>query len=141
MKYRQMLALLTASLVGCATARPIVYNNQKYQQAGKAAADRDIAECRALADEAGATPGQSKAGEIGKTAGLGAVTGAAAGAVGGAIGGAPGIGAAAGAASGVVWSVLWGLFGWMGPKAPSAVHVSYVNQCLADRGYQVAGWK
>jgi outer membrane lipoprotein SlyB len=89
MKYRQMLALLTASLVGCATARPIVYNNQKYQQAGKAAADRDIAECRALADDAGATPGQSKAGEIGKTAGLGAVTGAAAGAVGGAIGGAP----------------------------------------------------
>jgi hypothetical protein len=29
----------------------------------------------------------------------------------------------------------------MGPTPPSAVHMNYVNQCLADRGYQVAGWK
>ena len=140
MKHRTA-ALLMAGLVGCATARPILYSNQKYQQVGRSAADRDIAECRALANQAGATPGQGRAGEVAKTAGTGAVVGAASGAVGGAIGGSPGIGAAAGAAGGVVWSLLWAMFGWMGPKPPSDVHMNYVNQCLADRGYQVAGWK
>jgi hypothetical protein len=29
----------------------------------------------------------------------------------------------------------------MAPKPPSSVHMNYVNQCLADRGYHVAGWK
>ena len=66
------------------------------------------------------------------------MVGAASGAVGGAIGGSPGIGAAAGAAGGVVWSLLWG---WMTPTPTSNVHMNYVNQCLADHGYQVAGWK
>jgi hypothetical protein len=136
-----LVALLMIGITGCATTRPILYSNQKYQQVGKATADHDIAECRALADQAGATPGQGRGAEVAKTAGAGAVVGAASGAVGGAIGGSPGIGAAAGAAGGVVWSVLWAMFGWMGPKPPSDVHMNYVNQCLADRGYQVAGWK
>jgi hypothetical protein len=138
---RRILALLMAGLVGCATARPILYSNQKYQQAGKAVADQDIAACTALADQAGATPSQGRGGQVAKTAGTGAVVGAASGAVGGAIAGSPGIGAAAGAAGGVVWSLLWAMFGWMGPTPPSDVHMNYVNQCLADRGYQVAGWK
>jgi hypothetical protein len=135
------LTFLVAVLAGCATAKPILYSNEKYQQAGKPAASRDIQACQSLADQAGATPGQGRGGEVAKNAGVGAVAGAASGAVGGAIGGAPGIGAAAGAAGGVVWSVLWSMFGWMGPQRPSDVHVNYVNQCLADRGYQVAGWK
>jgi hypothetical protein len=33
------------------------------------------------------------------------------------------------------------MFGWMGPSRPSAVHMSYVDMCLTERGYQVAGWK
>jgi len=140
MKFR-FLALLVIGIVGCATARPILYSNQKYQQVGRATADRDIAECSALADQAGATPDQGRGVQVAKSAGVGAVAGAAGGAVGGAIGGAPGIGAAAGAAGGAVWSVIWSMFGWMGPTPPSAVHMNYVNQCLADRGYQVAGWK
>jgi hypothetical protein len=120
-----LVALLMIGITGCATTRPILYSNQKYQQVGKTTADHDVAECRTLADQAGATPDS-------------AVVGAASGAVGGAIGGSPGIGAAAGAAGGVVWSLLWG---WMTPTPTSNVHMNYVNQCLADRGYQVAGWK
>ena len=138
---RFVVAVLTSGFVGCAAASPVLYQNQKYEDVGRAGADRDIAECGALADRAGATADGGKAGEAAKSAGVGAVGGAAAGAVGGAIGGSPGIGAAAGAASGVVWSLFSTMFGWMTPSQPSSVHVNYVNACLADRGYQVVGWK
>jgi hypothetical protein len=138
---RFVVALVTAGLVGCATARPVLYNNQKYQQVGSSGSARDIAECKELADQAGATPGAGRAGQAAKSGGVGALGGAAAGAVGGAIGGSPGIGAAAGAASGAVWGVLASMFGWMSPSQPSDVHMNYVNMCLADRGYQVAGWR
>jgi hypothetical protein len=137
---RRILAVLTVGLVGCATAKPILYSNEKYQQGGKAAADSDIAQCKALADQAGATPGAGKGGQVAKGAGVGAVAGAAAGTVGGAIWGNPGTGAAAGAVSGVVGGVLWPLLGG-GSNRPSDAHMNYVNQCLIDRGYQVAGWK
>jgi hypothetical protein len=133
-----LVALLVIGITGCATTRPILYSNQKYQQVGKTTADRDVAECRTLADQAGATPDSGRGTQVARNAGAGAVVGAASGAVGGAIGGSPGIGAAAGAAGGVVWSLLWG---WMTPTPTSNVHMNYVNQCLADRGYQVAGWK
>ena len=134
-------ALLASALVGCAAATPVLYQNQKYEEAGRAGAARDIAECEQLADRAGATADAGGAGQAAKSAGAGAVGGAAAGAVGGAIGGSPGIGAAAGAASGVVWSLFSAMFGWMTPSQPSSVHMNYVNACLADRGYQVVGWK
>ena len=136
-----MMLVLAVGLVSCSTARPILYGNAKYTEVGKEAADRDIAECRKIADEAGATPGAGKAAQTAKNTGIGAAGGAAAGAVGGAIWGSAGTGAAAGAASGAVWGLLSPLFGWMGPSQPSEAHVNYVNQCLADRGYQVAGWK
>ena len=138
---RLAIALFTIGLVGCATARPILYESQKYREVGSSAADRDIAECIELADKAGATPDAGKGEQAAKTAGVGAVGGAAAGAVGGAIGGSPGVGAAAGAASGVVWSLFSWMFGWMAPQQPSEAHKNYVNMCLAERGYQVAGWK
>ena len=138
---RAAFAFVIVGLMGCATARPIFYDNPKYREVGWAGADRDLAECRALAEQAGATPGAGRAGQAAKSAGAGAVGGAAAGAVGGAIGGSPGVGAAAGAASGVVWSLFWSMFSWMGPSQPSDVHMNYVNMCLSERGYQVAGWK
>ena len=133
------LALLAAALVGCAAAKPIVYQNEKYQQVGQAGVDRDIAECKALADQAGATAGAGKGGDAAKSAGAGTVVGAAAGAAGGAIGGSPGTGAAAGAVSGLVGGLLWPLIG--GSSRPSEVHMNYVSQCLTERGYQVTGWK
>lgn len=137
----RVAAVVMAGLVGCATARPILYSNQKYEEVGREAAARDVAECRALADQAGATPGGGTAEQAAKNVGVGAAGGAAAGAVGGAIGGSPGIGAAAGAASGAVWGLFSSLFCWMSPSEPSDAHKNYVNMCLAERGYQVAGWK
>jgi hypothetical protein len=137
---RRLLAVLGIALAGCASsAKPILYSNEKYQQVGQAGANHDIAECKALADGAGATPGTGRSGQVAKGAGVGTVAGAAAGAVGGAIWGNPGTGAAAGAVSGLVGGVLWPLLG--GSSRPSDVHMNYVNQCLIDRGYQVAGWK
>jgi hypothetical protein len=132
---RLALLLLVTASIGCSSMRPIVYANDKYRQVGQAGADRDIDECLALAEQAGATPGSAGHGE---NVVKGATAGAAGGAVGGAISGGAGAGAAAGAAGGAAASLLWG---WMTPKPPSEVHVNYVNQCLADRGYQVAGWK
>jgi hypothetical protein len=136
-----VVALVASVLLGCATTTPVLYQNQKYEEVGRSGAARDIAECEQLADRAGATADAGRAGQAAKSAGTGAVGGAAAGAVGGAIGGSPGIGAAAGAASGVVWSLFSAMFGWMTPSQPSSVHMNYVNMCLADRGYQVVGWK
>jgi len=138
---RVLVALGTVVIVGCAATRPVLYQNAKYQQVGRDGADRDIAECRELADHAGATPGAGKAGQVARDTGVGAAGGAAAGAVGGAIAGSPGVGAAAGAASGAVWGLFSSMFGWMRPSQPSEAHVNYVNLCLADRGYQVAGWQ
>ena len=138
---RVAVALVMAGLVGCATAKPILYPNDKYQQVGRSGADRDSGECRDLADQAGATPGAGKGGQVAKDTAVGTVGGAAAGAVGGAIAGSPGVGAGAGAASGAVWSLFSSMFGWMHPSQPSDVHMNYVNLCLANRGYQVVGWK
>lgn len=138
---RYIVVLFAAVVAGCASAKPVLYANEKYREVGREAAAQDVAVCRALADQAGATADTDRGGEVAKRAGVGAVGGAAAGAVGGAIAGNPGTGAAAGAASGVVWSLFSSMFDWMGPSEPSPAHQNYVNLCLADRDYQVAGWK
>jgi len=139
---RSALALVAAGLVGCATARPILYANPKYNQVGRDGAQRDIADCEQLAKNAGATPDQGRAAQTATATAIGAGAGAAGGAVGGAIWGSPGTGAAAGAAGGAVGGLLWSLFGsWARPAQPSAPYMNYVNQCLTDRGYQLVGWK
>ena len=136
-----VIVLAAAALVACAPARPVLYGNETPLQTDASRAERDIAECEALADRAGATPGAGRAGQVATSAGVGALSGAAAGAVGGAIAGAPGPGAAAGAAGGVVWSLVSSMIWMASPARPSDVHMHYVNLCLADRGYQVAGWQ
>ena len=139
---RSTLALVAYGLVGCATARPILYANPKYNEVGRDGAQRDIAACEQLAKDAGATPDQGRAAQTAKGTVIGAGAGAAGGAVGGAIWGSPGTGAAAGAAGGAVGGLLWALFGsWASPPQPSEPYKNYVNQCLTDRGYQLAGWK
>jgi outer membrane lipoprotein SlyB len=139
---RSVVVLAAAGLLGCATARPILYANPKYNEVGRDGAHRDIADCEQQAKNAGATPDQGRAARTATGVGIGAGAGAAAGAVGGAIWGSPGIGAGAGAASGVVGSLLWMLFGgWATPAQPSGPYKNYVDQCLTDRGYQLVGWK
>ncbi len=132
-----MAAILMAAL-GCSGPKPILYPNDHYKQVGEDAAQRDIAECRQMAEVAGAKPEKGKAASgAGNVAG-GAAVGAAGGAVGGAVVGAPGTGAAIGAASGATMGFLRWLF--TAPK-PSSAHVNFVNRCLQERGYEPMGWE
>jgi|SRR5579885_1890285 len=126
------------ALAGCGGPRPILYPNEHLKQMGEAGAERDIAACRELAEQAGAKPTSGKAAQAATSTAIGAGIGAAAGAVGGAIVGAPGTGAAIGAASGSIWGLVSGLFG---VKEPSQTHKAFVNRCLAERGYEPVGWE
>jgi len=130
-------ALVTA--IGCAGApKPILYPNRHLDGVGKAAAERDIAECRELADAAGAHRDPSKVTDTARDTATGAAIGAVSGAAGGAIVGSAGRGAAIGAASGATAGLLRSIFR---KKPVSQVHIAFVNRCLNERGYDTVGWK
>lgn len=119
-----LLALLGGlALAGCSAHRPILYTqNPRYLEVGSAGAERDIAECEALARRHGATERTGPDGDqVVCNATLGTLGGAAAGAVGG-----------------LTWGLLSSLFR---TGAPNPVYMNYVNACLADRGYQPLGWQ
>ncbi|HSE60440.1 MAG TPA: glycine zipper family protein [Nitrospiraceae bacterium] len=125
---------MLSSLLGCSGPKPILYPNGHLKSVGEEAAERDVQDCREVAEKAGA--------EEGSGAVIGAGAGAAGGAVGGAISGDPGIGALVGAVSGFVWGLFSGLFGWMfGSSRPNQAYVNIVNRCLAEKGYEVSGWQ
>jgi hypothetical protein len=125
------------ALAGCSGPSPVLYPNAHFQAVGRAAADRDIEDCRRVAEQAGASSGsgQGEAAATGTVAG-GAVGGAA-GAAGGAIVGSAGTGAAIGAASGAAAGLVRSLFR---SKGPSQAYRNVVDRCLRERGYQPAGW-
>jgi hypothetical protein len=135
------LAYLVLCLFGftaCSSHTPILYPNAHLQSVDEETSKHDIAGCREIAKEAGASTSSGKGGAVAGQTAVGAGGGAASGAVGGAIVGSPGIGAAVGAASGAVFGFLGGLFS---SSQPDPAYVSIVNRCLAERGYEVAGWK
>ena len=125
-------------LVGCSSPKPILYPNAHLQSVGEDTSKQDIEGCREIAKETGASSGSGKGGTVAGHTAVGAGTGAASGAVGGAIAGSAGTGAAVGAASGAVFGFLGGLFS---PSQPDPAYVNIVTRCLAERGYEVAGWK
>ncbi|HEY8156628.1 MAG TPA: glycine zipper family protein [Myxococcota bacterium] len=129
------LACLLPLAVACAPKRPVLYPNARYQSAGAAAAD-DVAQCqeRAAAYGYDAKPGARAAG----SAAAGAAGGAAVGAVGGAILGHPGRGAALGAGMGGTRGLLRGLFR---SREPAPLQKGFVEECLAEKGYRVIGWR
>ncbi len=130
-------ALVLLSLTACAGPKPILYPNAYLNKVGPDVMERDIEQCRALAENAGASPGEERAAHAAKNAAVGGVVGAAAGAVGGAIVGAAGSGSAVGAASGVVWGLLGSFFQ---KPDPGEAYKNFVNRCLAERGYEPMGW-
>lgn len=130
--------MLSFGMIACSAPKPILYPNAHLQSVGEDTSKEDIAGCREIAKEAGASGSSGKGGEVAGRTAVGAGAGAASGAVGGAIAGSAGIGAAIGAASGAVFSFLTGLFT---PSQPDAAYVNIVNRCLSERGYEVAGWK
>jgi hypothetical protein len=133
---RVALALAVVLLAGCAAARPRLYPNAQLQRVGNAAAERDIAECQALAREYGASGGRAR--DVATDTVTAGAVGAAAGAAGGAVWGNAGRGAASGAAGGAAAGLVSGLFR---NRGPTALERNYVNTCLSERGYQVLGWE
>ena len=138
-----LVVSLTAAawmLSGCATpvAKPAFYPNMHFQQVGPAQAQADAQACANLAD-------QSNVGAVNKIdAGRAAATGAAGVGAAGVVGsllsghkpdmrniaaGAAAIGAAGAAATAAGQSV-----------GGSSMYRQFVQQCLAERGYQVIGW-
>ncbi len=135
--YRLLLGLVMALLLmGCATQRPILYSNERLQEVGQEAAQRDIDECLRLADQAGLKSDTAR--EILTDTAIGAGTGAALGAAVGAVGGHAGTGAAQGAAGGGVAGFLGGLFR---TRDLTPAQKGYVEECLRQKGYQVVGWQ
>lgn len=123
--------------MGCARMQsPILYPNAYLQQVGKQQADKDIDECREFASHY--VP-STAAQDVAKTTGIGAAAGAAIGAVAGAVGGGgAGRGAAIGAATGGTAGVAGGL---VKQSDPSPAYKGFVDRCLRERGYEVAGWQ
>jgi uncharacterized protein YcfJ len=132
------LAGLALAALACAT-RPVVYPNQALRESGQAAVEADTEACLAEAKEYLATgrvpPAAKRAGE---GAVAGGVVGGAVGAAVGAVSGSVGRGAAAGAAGGAAGGAVRGLWRW---RDPDPVERRYVERCLAERGYDVIGWK
>jgi hypothetical protein len=132
------LALCLAwSLAACAGPAPVLYPNSHYQAVGQANAERDIEDCRRLADRAGAEGGTGQGEAAAGGAVAGGAIGGAAGAAGGAVAGVPGTGAAIGAASGAAAGLVRSLFRSDGP---SQAYRNVVDRCLRERGYEPAGW-
>jgi hypothetical protein len=134
-----VLALMAVALAGCAGPKPILYPNDQLRAVGQAQADQDIAECRELAEQAGASAGSSTARRTAGQTVAGGAIGGAVGAAGGAVLGRPGTGAAFGAATGATASMLRSTFG--GGSEPSQAYRNVVDRCLRERGYEPAGWE
>jgi hypothetical protein len=128
---------LVWGLAGCAGPAPVLYPNSHFQAVGQANAERDIADCRRLADAAGAAGGTGQGEAAAGGAVAGGAIGGAAGAAGGAVAGAPGTGAAIGAASGAAAGLVRSLFRSDGP---SQAYRNFVDRCLRERGYEPVGW-
>lgn len=124
------------ALSGCATQRPVLYPNAKYNQVGPEVAQRDIDDCIRLAEQHGVSPsgGEKVARRGAEGAAVGGAAGAAAGAVRGDVGRGAGVGAAAGAAAGATRGAIHS-------GEPGAVYKGFVQRCLRERGYDVIGWK
>ncbi|MGA7593976.1 MAG: hypothetical protein WCA64_02165 [Gallionella sp.] len=109
--------LLSLSLAGCARNRIIIDK----QGVDMAAYDRDLAECRAYANESGGTGAEAAKGAVGGVV------------IGGAIGAAVGNGRTAeklGGAGAVVGAAR-------GARRSRAEKLKIVKNCLSGRGYKV----
>jgi outer membrane lipoprotein SlyB len=125
-----LFTLLSFTLASCAS-RPKLYPNDTLKAKGKEASEADIDQCLKDADT---YLDSSEGKKIAKSAGFGAAVGGAMGAVAGAFYGDIGGGAARGAAIGGTGGAV------SGSLTPDQLKHRYVNQCLADKGYNVIGW-
>ena len=124
------IILFLALLASCAS-KPQLYPNEKLKSVGKEASKKDVDQCMADAEN---YLESSKGKQVAKGAGAGAMIGAAMGGVAGLFTGNLSRGLVRGGAIGAVGG------GAAGALTPDQIKQRYVNQCLADKGYQVIGW-
>jgi hypothetical protein len=137
MSTRWITVGLVGLMAGCATQKPVLYPNAKYQQGGKEAAQRAIEECDRFARESGTAPGGGD--RTVRQGATGAAVGGATGAVAGAIGRRNVLdSAAAGAAVG---GTAGAVHGATRSDEPNPVYKGFMDRCLRERGYEVIGWQ
>jgi hypothetical protein len=134
-----LLALATGMAFGCAGPKPVLYPNAHYRSVGERVAQSDIEGCRKMADAAGANRDPGKVSRTARSTAAGGAIGGAAGAAGGAVFGHAGRGAAAGAASGAAATLMRALL--FQRATTSEAHITFVNRCLEDQGYEPVGWQ
>ena len=135
-----LTAIAAVLLIGCATpvAKPAFYPNAHYQRMGPAQANADAQYCAELAQQSEVTAVNKI--DAGRSAAAGAAGVGTAGVVGSLLSGhkpdlkniaagAVAIGAGGAAATAAGQSV-----------GGSGLYRQFVQQCLAERGYQVIGW-
>jgi hypothetical protein len=123
-------------MMGCAEKRPVLYPNDRLQQVGNEAAQRDIDECIRIAKEGGAD--SERGTEVAKDTAGGALVGGAAGTAAGAVLGNLGRGAAAGAAGGAAVGLTKGI---LQSGDPDPILKNFVDRCLREKGYDPIGWR
>jgi uncharacterized membrane protein len=126
-----ILAILISSLISSCASRPQLYPNETYKKKGKTLAEQDIELCMKDADT---FLESSKGKAMVKSAGAGALIGGAMGTVAGLFTGDIMRGAAQGAAMGGAGGAVGGAL------SPDQVKHNFVNQCLAEKCYNVLGW-
>ena len=134
-----LVALAAAMAFGCAGPKPVLYPNAHYQSVGERVAQSDIEGCRERADAAGANRDPSKVSRTARSTAAGGAIGGAAGAAGGAVIGHAGRGAGVGAASGAAAALMRSLL--FQRSTTSHAHITYVDRCLHDLGYEPVGWQ
>ena len=126
-----ILFAVSLLIISSCASRPKLYPNETLKAKGKDASEADIDQCM---KDAKTYLDSSEGKKIVKSAGFGAAVGGAMGAVAGMFYGDVTGGAARGAAMGGAGGAV------SGSLSPDQVKHRYVNQCLADKGYNVIGW-
>ena len=134
---KRTLAVLTAVsiLAGCASPRPRLYPNDHYKQVGEPQSKKDADECLAKAKD---YLKQNPVAPVARKTAWGAFVGALMGGVIGVITGDFGGAIASGAAAGGVGGAAQGAYD---ANTPDGVVRGYTDRCLAERGYDVIGWR
>lgn len=134
-------------LAGCATggpgsasAQPVLYPNTTLQRVGEAQGRAEVQACLSRARAAGLGPMQGSS-EVGRRAGEGAATAGVASAVGALITGRGGEGMLrAGAFGAAVGGSAGAVSGAFHNDRPNPTYRSFVQRCLAEKGFDVIGW-
>ena len=132
-------SLAIVMLAGCATPQPVVYQKPQSGAAKSARVDKDVQDCRRLADTAVGLNSRSASSAAQSSARAG-VIGFAATAAGALVAAGKDTWqrARAGAAAGATGIAAKTLLEW---NDPDGVYQKYVERCMEDRGHDVLGWR